>query len=362
MKAASRLLQRVVPGRSGGDDIREIGSPGWARVRRESMQRDYEMMKEIADKRPLVWDDENACLVHSAANALYNCIQDVRQRSPDVVRARALGGYREFCVKIADGHSVIPRAGERAASRSPARDGEGARGSRRCSQSPQGARRSGSRSARAPDKNSPLASPRTVGPPQQHDPAAVVDDSLYIRPAIRRRPIAPFKAQKDGIRGAIAAYVKSSFAPHEKWESLADMQARDESDQANLMDTMSVISGADTVQAKSHDVSEHWVSDQTRHGLPTCDWSLHGLDSQRAAHPKTVEELQSELMALVDDALIHGTIILTDSNCDLAHVWSCQSQSHGDASKTKKGLRERLRQKLNFGRKSTGACKVAERR
>ena len=89
---------------------------------------------------------------------------------------------------------------------------------------------------------------------------------------------------------------------------------------------------------------------------------VHGLDSQRAAHPKTVEELQSELMALVDDALIHGTIMLTDSNCDLAHVWSCQSQSHGDASKTKKGLRERLRQKLNFGRKSTGACKVAERR
>ena len=54
MKAASRLLQRVVPGRSGGDDIREIGSPGWARVRRESMQRDYETMKEIAVKNFMI--------------------------------------------------------------------------------------------------------------------------------------------------------------------------------------------------------------------------------------------------------------------------------------------------------------------
>ena len=105
---------------------------------------------------------------------------------------------------------------------------------------------------------------------------------------------------------------------------------------------------------ESHDISEHWAADQTRHGLPACDWSLHGLDSQRAAHPKTTEELQSELMALVDDALLQGTIMLTDSNCDLAHVWSCQPQPQADARQTKpqKRLRERIRQA--FGRKSAG--------
>jgi hypothetical protein len=308
MKAASRLLQRVVPGRSGGDDIREIGSPAWARARRESMLRDYEIIKEIADKRPLLWDDEHACLAHSAANSLYNCIQDVRQRSQAVVRARALGGYREVCVKIADGHCVIPRA-------------------------------------------------------EVQDRAAVVDDSLYFRPALRRSPIAPFKPQKEGIRGAIAAYVKSSFAQQETWESLADVQARDDSHQSYLMDSISVISGADTVQEKSPDVSKSGASDQTRHGLPACDWSLHGLDSQRAAHPKTTEELQSELMALAEEALLHGTIKLTDRNCDLAHVWSYQSQALGGARQTKPqlGLGERIRQILAFGSKSTGACSSCSR-
>ena len=52
MKTASRIIKRVA-GHGASDDCREIGTPAWARTRRESMQRDYEAMKEIAvRKRP----------------------------------------------------------------------------------------------------------------------------------------------------------------------------------------------------------------------------------------------------------------------------------------------------------------------
>merc|ERR1712167_346416 len=98
--------------------------------------------------------------------------------------------------------------------------------------------------------------------------------------------------------------------------------------------------------------SEHGTSDQVRHGLPVCDWSLHGLDSERALHPKTTQELQTELMALFEDALRHGTVTLTDDKCDLAHLHSHQSAAPGDARKRK--LRERILQTFTFGRKSTG--------
>ena len=47
MKTASRLIKRVA-GHGASDDCREIASPAWARTRRESIQRDYEAMKEIA--------------------------------------------------------------------------------------------------------------------------------------------------------------------------------------------------------------------------------------------------------------------------------------------------------------------------
>ena len=145
----------------------------------------------MQDKYPLSWDDENACLVHSATNGLYNCIQDVRERSPAVVYECAPGGYREVCVTFAAEHSVIPRAREQAASRSLTGDSEGAQDSR------------------------------------------------------RHRLLLP------------------------------------------------------------------------RHDLKACGWSLHGLDSQRAAR-KTTEELQTELMTLVEDALRQGTVMLTDHNRDLA--------------------------------------------
>ena len=180
------------------------------------------------------------------------------------------------------------------------------------------------------------------------DPAAVVDDSLYIRPAIRRA-IQPFKPKKpEGIRGAIAAYVKKTCTPQEKWESLVEVQGRD-----GLLDSISVISGADTVLGsfKSPELSgKHGAADQTRHGLPACDWSLHGADSERAANAKPVEELEEELMAVFADALSHGTVRLTDNACDHTCLSTHQSQPRIEASHKAPGFRKILWTKMGLQR------------
>ena len=260
-------------------------------------------------------------MVHSAANALYNSIQDPKH-CPRLVRAHPLGGYREVRVSFAAVHKDIPPAANPADEQ-----GEGECRSQRS--------RSSCSSESSPDghrKCSPasLAAYRaslTIGEQSARrfveDPAAVVglelrralgeEDSLYIRPAIRRA-IQPFKPKKsEGIRGAIAAYVKKTYSPQEKWESLADVQGRN-----GLLDSVSVISGTDTVLGsfKSPELSgKHGAADQTRHGLPACDWSLHGVDSERAEHQKSLPELEKELMTVFEDALRHGTVRLADHDC-----------------------------------------------
>jgi hypothetical protein len=120
-----------------------------------------------------------------------------------------------------------------------------------------------------------------------------------------------------------------------------------------LLDSVSVISGADTVLGsfKSPELSgKHGAADQTRHGLPACDWSLHGVESERAAQTKTVEELEEELMAVFEDALSHGTVRLTDRACD--HTCSSTHQSHPrlEASQKAHGFRGILWTKLGLQR------------
>jgi hypothetical protein len=159
--------------------------------------------------------------------------------------------------------------------------------------------------------------------PFAEDPAAVVDNPRYTRPALHRKPIKPFAAHKEDMRGAIASYLEME-------SSIVVISHSDHSD---------------TVKANSHDVSEHGSSDETRHGLAACDWSLHGLDSQREARPKTTDELQTELMALVEDALRYGTVTFTDHSCDLASLSSRQSQEAGGP---KPGLRESIWRNLTF--------------
>ena len=89
MKAASRLLQRVMSRRSGGGDFREISTPAWARVRRESLLRDYETFKEIAVKIHLTHCHQHACSPCACAPARPSTPAPARSHAPAPARSRA---------------------------------------------------------------------------------------------------------------------------------------------------------------------------------------------------------------------------------------------------------------------------------
>ena len=271
-----------IPGESaGGRADAGIGSAVWRKHGQASVLRDLEGIRPVAKKYPLDWDDETSVLIQSALHGLSNCVvpkKDARLLSSSraaTASASVVLGFHHASTGFS-AHS--PRRGVRFAANLITRhDGEGAA---------DGESSGGQGSSRGP---SDLSSSSDVD--FQSSP-------VYIRPAIRRG-IQPYDKAKtsNSIGNAISSFVKHSFSHEDEWTTLEDYE-QEQSRHSILSDSISIISGADTVLAgfKTPEVSAHGY-----------DCSLHGHQAA-LTKSKSVEELRAELMAMVHEVEEAGHI------------------------------------------------------
>ena len=284
-----------IPGGSAGGcaDV-GIGSAAWRKQSQASLQRDLESIRAVAKKYPLDWDDETSVLIQSAAHGLSNCVVPKKgarllssgMTATATATATVVLGFQHSSTGFS---GRCPGRGVRfsEASLITRHDREGPTYEERSS-----SEGSGAGSSDTPSTGAQPVPQRRLRISDEDSAQSHLDShssSVYIRPAIRRG-IEPYAKAKvaTSIGDAISSFVKHGFAYEEKWTALEDYE-QEQSRHSILSDSISIISGTDTVLAgfKTPDVSAHGY-----------DWSLHG---HQRTESKSPEELRDELMALVCD-------------------------------------------------------------
>lgn len=299
-------------GGAGGRVNPEIGSTAWHKHRQTSLHRDLESVKKVALKYPLDWNDEGSVLIQSAANGLENCTVERRDGPQHLLSGAtataALGFY------TASKGCALDSTSRKVQFAIITRHAEGGENSSRQSSSsecssdssfPLAAKQRLLRPLEVRAENEPHeASSRPAACEVLSSPAGSPDSrsSLYIRPALRRgiKPYGQQEKANTSLGSSITSFIKGTFAHEDKWAALQDYQ-QDQSRHSILSDSISIISGADTVMAgfKTPDVSEHGY-----------EWSLHGVPSHKCSQTKSINALQDELLTVLRDRVQTGHVKL----------------------------------------------------